>query len=246
MLNRFTPHSATKRQSFNCSNHCCFPPSSSRMASNTANPAACELCSDFFTDPRMLPCLHSFCKKCLQKLLGEHGTDDKLRCPTCEKAACIPSAGAHGFPQDLRWGYEAELAHYGEKVKGSSDQNCDRCIKSGNGPAVCFCSNCCEFLCKICKEDHQTCHKTLNHELVDVGEISTKKGNFQGNITHKPMFCTLHNDENFGETCQTLICRDGIILQHTAHKRDQIEKVGEKEKSDLLSVLVMLRLPRRA
>ena len=219
-----------------------LPQSSLRMASNAASPATCELCSELFTDPRMLPCLHSFCKKCLQKLVEEHGTDENLKCPTCEKATCIPSVGVNGFPQDLRRGYEAEIALYEEKVKSSSDQSCDRCIKSGNGPAVCFCCNCCEFLCKVCKEDHQTWRKTLNHELVDVGETSAKKkeGSFLTNIAHKPMFCTLHNDENlkfFCETCQTLICRDCIILEHAGHKYDRIEKVAEKEKNDLLSVL---------
>ena len=212
------------------------------MASNTASPATCELCSKLFTDPLMLPCLHSFCKKCLQKLLDEHGTDNELKCPTCEKAACVPGEGISGFPQDLRRGHEAEIAQYEAKVKSSSDQSCDRCIKSENGPAVCFCCNCCDFLCKMCKEDHQIWRKTLSHELVDVGEASAKKteGNVLQNIPHKPMFCALHSDENlkfFCETCQTLICRDCIILEHAGHQYNRIEKVGEKEKSDLLSVL---------
>ena len=212
------------------------------MASNTASTATCELCSKLFTDPRMLPCLHSFCKKCLQKLLDEHGTDNTLKCPTCEKATHVPGEGVNGFPQDLRRGYEAEIAQYEAKVKSSSDQSCDRCIKSENGPAVCFCCNCCDFLCKMCKEDHQIWRKTLNHELVDVGEDTAKKteGNVVQNIPHKPMFCALHDDENlkfFCETCQTLICRDCIILEHTGHQYNRIEKIAEKEKSDLLSVL---------
>ena len=212
------------------------------MASNAASPATCKLCSELFTDPRMLPCLHSFCNKCLQKLLEEHGTDEKLKCPTCKISACIPSVGVNGFPQDLRQRYEAEIALYEEKVKSSSDQSCDRCIKSGNGPAVCFCCSCSEFLCKVCKEDHQTCRKTLNHELVDIIETSAtkKEGNFPANIARKPMFCALHNDEKlkfFCETCQTLVCCDCIIPEHSGHKYDRIEKVAEKEKNDLLSVL---------
>ena len=190
----------------------------------------------------MLPCLHSFCKKCLQKLLDEHGTDNELKCPTCEKAACVPGEGINGFPQDLRRSYEAEIAQYEAKVKSSSGQSCDRCIKSENGPAVCFCCNCCDFLCKMCKEDHQIWRKTLSHELVDVGEASAKKteGNVLQNIPHKPKFCALHSDENlkfFCETCQVLICRDCIILEHAGHQYNRFEKVAEKEKSNLLSVL---------
>ena len=75
-----------------------------------------------------------------------------------------------------------------------------------------------------------------------MGEASAKKteGNVLTNIPHKPMFCTLHSDENlkfFCETCQTLICRDYIILEHTGHQYNRFEKVAEKERSNLLSVL---------
>jgi len=77
---------------------------------------------------------------------------------------------------------------------------------------------------------------------VDVGETSAKKKEerFLANVAHKPMFCPLHNDEKlnfFCETCKALICRDCIVLEHAGHKYDRIEKVAEKEKHDLLSVL---------
>ena len=211
------------------------------MASNTASPATCRLCSELFTDPRMLPCLHSFCKKCLQKLLDEHGVNNTLKCPTCEESAHVPGEGMNGFFQDLRRSYEAEVAHYEAKLKSSSDQNCERCIKTENGPAVCFCCNCCRLLCKTCKEDHQTWRETLNHKLVDVGEAAAKiEGNILQNIPHKPLFCALHSDENlkfFCMTCQKLICRDCMALKHAGHQYDRIEDVAEKEKKDLRSLV---------
>uniref|UniRef100_A0A1X7TRQ6 B box-type domain-containing protein n=1 Tax=Amphimedon queenslandica TaxID=400682 RepID=A0A1X7TRQ6_AMPQE len=39
------------------------------MAENTSPTITmtCEVCSEYYTDPLMLPCLHSFCKKCLIK-----------------------------------------------------------------------------------------------------------------------------------------------------------------------------------
>ena len=54
----------------------------------------CELCSEMFTDPLMLPCLHSFCKKCLIKVADEQGASDgHLKCPTCDTSVSIPSEG---------------------------------------------------------------------------------------------------------------------------------------------------------
>jgi len=209
-----------------------------RMASNTASPATCGICSELFTDPRILPCLHSFCKKCLQKLYDEHGVNKTLKCPTCEECAPVPGEGVNGIFQDLRRSYEAEVAQYEAKLKSSSDQNCERCIKTDNGPAVCFCCNCCCLLCKTCEEDHQTWRETLNHKLVDVGEAASK-GNVLQNIEKKPLLCAVHRRKKlrfFCVTCQKLICRDCKDLKHKDHQYDLIEDVAEKEKKDLLAL----------
>ena len=226
-----------------CATYRCSSPKASeritRMASNAAGPATCGICSELFTDSRMLPCLHSFCKKCLQKLYDEHGVNKTLKCPTCEECARVPGEGVNGFFQDLRRSYEADVAQYEAKLKSSSDQNCERCIKTDNGPAVCFCCNCCCLLCEKCEEDHQTWRETLSHKLVDVGEAASK-GNVLQNIEKKPLLCALHDDKKlrfFCVTCQTLICRDCIILEHTGHQYNRIEKVAEKEKKDLLSLV---------
>ena len=64
----------------------------------------CELCSEMFTDPLMLPCLHSFCKKCLIKVADEQGASDgHLKCPTCDTSVSIPSEGITAFPQIFGW-----------------------------------------------------------------------------------------------------------------------------------------------
>jgi hypothetical protein len=42
----------------------------------------CSICLETFEDPRTLPCLHSFCKKCLENFVdGKH--EDELNCPVC-------------------------------------------------------------------------------------------------------------------------------------------------------------------
>ncbi|KAL0184419.1 hypothetical protein M9458_020115, partial [Cirrhinus mrigala] len=32
----------------------------------------CPICCCLFEDPRVLPCSHSFCKKCLEGILDDH------------------------------------------------------------------------------------------------------------------------------------------------------------------------------
>ncbi|XP_011402756.1 PREDICTED: E3 ubiquitin-protein ligase rnf168-like [Amphimedon queenslandica] len=65
------------------------------MAENTS-PAitmTCEVCSEYYTDPLMLPCLHSFCKKCLIKAKEkESSADTSLKCPTCDTSVNLPGS----------------------------------------------------------------------------------------------------------------------------------------------------------
>ena len=147
------------------------------------------------------------------------------------------------LPKDLRKSYEAEVAQIASKMRSKEEISCDQCVDTSSGPAVSFCVNCSDFLCKACAKHHKTWRKTLNHELQPVG--SSKPGSSVaakplGNIPHKPMNCQLHEDETlkfYCKTCGTLICRDCMAIEHAGHKYDRIEKVAEKEKVHLVSLL---------
>ena len=217
--------------------------SSVTMALNTPSSATCGACSELYIDPRMLQCLHSFCSKCLKKILEEQGSGTSLKCPTCQKTASLPEGDVTALPKDLRRSYEAEVAQYASKIQSEEEISCDQCVDVSNGPAVSFCVNCCEFLCKACTKHHKTWRKTLSHDLEPVGSEKSKSKQEAKplvNVPHKPMSCQLHEDETlkfFCETCSVLICRDCVICEHSGHTYSRVEKVAEKEKADLLSTL---------
>ena len=41
----------------------------------------CSICLEFFSDPRVLSCLHTYCLKCLQGLVSDRKSD--LSFPQC-------------------------------------------------------------------------------------------------------------------------------------------------------------------
>ena len=49
----------------------------------------CAVCLDQYTEPKFLPCLHTFCKRCLQGLLTHERAVWKLVCPTCRSSAQV-------------------------------------------------------------------------------------------------------------------------------------------------------------
>ena len=213
------------------------------MASNITPSATCGLCSELYTDPRMLNCFHSFCKKCILKLFEEQGVSKgSLKCPTCNELSSIPEQGVNVLAKDHRKSYEADIAQYEAKMRSESSILCDQCAKTSNGSAVAFCCTCCEFLCKMCTEHHRSWLKTKSHELASCGKA--KEGASENkalrSILHKPLHCQVHANEilNFYcNTCSCLLCLHCIVLKHKDHDYSEMEVVKEKEKSDLLSFL---------
>ena len=189
----------------------------------------------------MLNCMHSFCKECLKKSSEEKGSQTSLNCPQCSMLTPLPAGGKIDLlPKDLRSSYEADVAKYESKVKSKKSIMCDRCVDSDNGPAISFCCNCCEFLCKICTKDHKSWRKTLDHELIMLGDSKKGKLSVLKNIPHAPMNCNVHPDESlkfFCESHRTLTCRDCVMLEHKECQYKRIETVAEKEKDSLLSVI---------
>ena len=198
--------------------------------------AHCGICSELYTDPRMLSCLHSFCCKCLQKNMENK---ESLKCPTCEKEASIPEGGVLALPKDLRKSYEAEVASYEKKLTGKDTLICDYCMNRSGNATTDFCCECCEFLCKTCSEYHKLWRKTSSHELVSIGKEKVLS-NTKFHIKHQPVVCQRHTDQVvkfYCVTCMTLICRDCVVKKHAGHEYDDLVDIAEKEKADLLTSL---------
>ncbi len=212
----------------------------SKQLSSSSNPKSqsissqitCKLCSKFFTDPRLFPCLHSFCFKCL--------TSKTKSCPTCKKAFKLPEGGLSALPKDLRKQHEMEVAEYALKIETSSDIACDRCLDSYESNATTFCCNCCKFLCSKCTQDHIRHRDKHSHKLVELGKERVNTKTLLDSIPHTTASYQLHSDEVlkfYCETCKQLVCRDCIILKHNNHKYDRVEQVAEKGKQQLKSLL---------
>ena len=214
----------------------------------------------------MLQCLHSFCVKCVKKLLEEQGSETNIKCPTCEKTASLPDGGVDALPKDLHRSHEAKMAEYKDKidklVAEKVEVRCERCVDENL--AFCFCVNCCHLLCEPCSTDHKRSKATVNHKLLvhtsstkaSTSPPSSEETDFAGDVIEgelgghlfdpemvkrvpQPM-CGVHGDEVlkfYCETCGCLVCRDCTIVEHAGHKYDRLEKAVDVEKSKLTLLL---------
>ena len=49
----------------------------------------CAVCIEQFKEPKVLPCLHTYCKGCLVKLVRKQGADHVITCPECWQDAKV-------------------------------------------------------------------------------------------------------------------------------------------------------------
>ena len=206
--------------------------------SSTQSISSCEICSQRFSDPRMLPCLHSFCYNCLVKHFDAEKSEHA--CPTCQEAFKVPGEKLEALPKDLRSSYIAEVAEYEDMVSGKSKVRCDRCFISDESVQFKFCCTCCKCLCSLCTDDHVRVLETREHELIEIGEKKNQdEMGLLNRIAHKSISCSLSGEvlKFYCKTCSRLICRDCMVLSHTGHSYDYIEAVAECEKKDFLPLV---------
>ena len=197
------------------------------MATSIAS-AKCTSCSKWFKDPRMLPCLHTFCLQCIERI-SQQGAP---KCPTCSEEIKLPEGGIEKLPFDLRKAHEAL---YDKKLDGGN-KACDVCVRTEDAVRA-FCVNCCEFLCDSCESHHRSARKTQKHEVVQVNKA--KKGERSKRAFFAaPLPCTIHSDEAlkyYCEKCEEIICRDCMDFSHNEHRSEcnRVEAIATRAMKSL-------------
>jgi len=61
----------------------------------------CSICLDVFDTPTSLPCLHTFCLRCLQRIFAVDQPGDVVNCPICRREFQLPAAGLAALPRNF-------------------------------------------------------------------------------------------------------------------------------------------------
>ena len=131
----------------------------------------CGLCQRIYTAPKALPCLHTFCRKCVMSHVEKHvitaGDGTKcVFCPTCRQICDIPQNGVDGF-QDNHL-----LHNLLDIIQTESTQNCDVCRDDGKRTAATYvCIKCEDFLCGECSKSHKKTRVTRDHLVMKISNM---------------------------------------------------------------------------
>ncbi|XP_044140244.1 tripartite motif-containing protein 45 [Bufo gargarizans] len=197
----------------------------------------CPQCQESFSDPRVLPCLHTLCMSCLQSLepfsMQERGqkpaTQQSVLCPVCDSEVSLPPGGIPDLIPDLLAQTEVLL----ERLRrGGDEMPCDLC---GDGKGERRCLDCRVTMCEFCCLAHRRQKRTAGHSLLPLQDLPP------GSSLSPAPVCTLHPLEElrlFCESCALPSCRDCALVKHLGHEIRLVVDVAGRHRAQLHGALV--------
>ncbi len=127
----------------------------------------CSICLEHFTNPKLLPCGHSFCLQCLQRVPIELVNGNHyLPCPTCRVSCPVPDEGLALLSPSFVINNLIEV--YDLMKNGHQHASCDIC---DNTNADRYCKQCAKFLCPQCLHHHNNWKPHASHQIIGVEEV---------------------------------------------------------------------------
>ena len=225
----------------------------------------CSVCLDDFKDPKVLPCCHTFCKSCLEKISsserfkgkGQTTTTVKqeeneckreeisIICPQCRAQHKI-TGGVDTLLTDFA--IESERHQQKKTLDQSQQQDSDVGLRCGlcesTDPVVSYCADCSSPLCNFCLKAHHRQRQYNGHSVKSVDEVDSKllTSMPQKHISH--LVCSKHPTQVpqiFCNSCDKLVCCECVIEGHEGHKfvgiNSETRRDMEKKLIDASSVI---------
>ena len=203
---------------------------------NLHEEVSCSVCMSPFTDPKMLPCFHTFCLHCLNELQRTSGKHGEITCPECRRKFQVPGSG---YPKDLPANFRMNslldvMAIQKCNVAGVKCGNCDKTSAQSF-----YCFKCCAFWCDDCITAHNIIRANKDHKVLAIKDFQDQDIE---NVLRRPVFCQKEHHENkklkfFCKDCEVAICNTCVVTLHEGHVKVPLQDAANERKLRLESVL---------
>ena len=203
----------------------------------------CGICQEHYTEPKALPCLHYYCKKCVLRLAVRTGTGKPFSCPECRCEATLPDGGVDELKTAFFVNRLKTTVSMMERAHGKVEVKCELCSDSGD-KAEAFCRQCAMFICKDCIKQHKRLKPFLTHEVASLEDLKQGRAKPIAVKEGPDSVKCLDHDEPLGVycfDCDMLICRDCTMKDHRDHNFEFCKKAAATTKSNLLEKLDPLK-----
>ena len=206
------------------------------LLDNLHEELSCSVCMTTFTDPKQLPCFHSFCLDCLSGILRTSGRHDVITCPECRRESRVPGSGnLKDLPTNFR--INSLLDVLAIKECNSTGVNCGNCGKKSAQSLYCF--QCCAFWCDDCITGHNIMRVNKEHRVLALKDFQDQDIE---DVLKRPAFCQQKHHEKeelkfFCKDCEDAICNACVAILHEGHAKIHLEEAANERKLQLKSAI---------
>ena len=205
----------------------------------------CSICGDLFTDPKTIPCLHTFCKQCIEKSIESNKKMASIVCcPLCRTPLARDDISS--VPTNFTINRLVEIFGKRKEAGKSLALQEIKCSNREDGlPAITWCVECENSLCERCNDAHQMIKALKSHIIVPIEDF-VKNPKLILSTPEKPEACKSHGKQAldlYCKTCSSLICRDCTLKDHPreTHDFDFIDDVVDEEREKIKQATAPLK-----
>ena len=204
--------------------------------------AECPLCLETVRNPKTLPCLHSFCQECLDKLanFARRQLQTSIKCVVCQTSFPISDTDTfENLPSSFHLNRLVDVLALEDCT--TQAQKCNSCDE--NNPATSYCFVCQSFLCASCFQCHQRIKVTRSHRNVLIDKLQAQDVQ---ELIHRPVMCSQKYHEGqalefYCEDCKVLICLKCRIVSHNRHLVTETQKAAYEQKVQIAEAVAKVR-----
>ena len=135
----------------------------------------CAICQEHYTEPKLLPCSHYFCKDCILKLALRAGAGKSFSCPECSEEVVLPKGSVDKlqtafFIKRIQGSIVTLKETHGEVIHQEfgnfAEDSLPKKCPAHKEPLIVYCFKCGIVICSHCMvKDHNGHKAELSKEV---------------------------------------------------------------------------------
>ena len=200
----------------------------------------CAICQEQYTEPKLLPCGHYFCKKCILKLVLRAGAEKPFSCPECRGKVVLPEGSVDKlqtafFINRIKGSIcevlQPEACAFAESRAKAENPLAKKC-PAHKEPLLVYCFDCSSLICPHCTVKN---HKGHELEFNKIAAPDTRKTILEKLKPLKELQVSLSHAVVEVHTTRCELEAQGLSVAKDIHTSFlEIQKILDNRKRELL------------